>query len=238
MRSSAAGGAVVTLPPRCAACNVRDDALCATLEDAGLVALHGIGRRRTMPAGQVLVWSGDPNAICATVVSGVLKAMRAGPQGREHIVGLAFAGDFVGDLFADTANETIRVITDAELCVYPRAALQNMLDAHPAMERLLLHRALGALDDARMWMLMLGRKAAGARIATFLLEMARRMGQPGPARFDLPMSRSEVGALLGMTIETVSRQMTSLKRRGVVALPGGRGVIILDRAQLARAAAG
>ena len=93
MRSSAAGGAVVTLPPRCAACSVRDDALCATLEDAGLVALHGIGRRRTMPAGQVLVWSGDPNAICATVVSGVLKAMRAGPEGREHIVGLAFAGD-------------------------------------------------------------------------------------------------------------------------------------------------
>lgn len=219
-------------PARCADCAVRDTALCAALDDRDVAAIHAIGRRRTIPAGQVLVWAGDPSAICANLVSGVLKVVRAGADGSEHIVGLLFPGDFVGELFTESASETVQVLCDADLCVYPRAALRHALDAHPAAERLLLRRALATLDEARRWMLILGRKDASAKIATFLIDMARRTGGAG-ARFELPVSRSEIGAVLGLTIETVSRQMTALRGEGIIALPGGRTVAILDAARLA-----
>lgn len=222
----------------CASCAVRDEALCAAVDDIDGSALHAIARRRTVPAGQILVWAGDPNAICATIVSGLLKIVRVGAGGREQIVGLSFRGDFVGDVFAETARDTVQMVSDAELCVYPRAALQGAFEDHPAIERMLLHRAIGTLDDARMWMLMLGRMDAGSRVATLLVAMARRMGNADGGRFDLPMSRSEIAALLGMTIETVSRQITGLRAAGIIALPGGRGVEIRDHAGLARLAAG
>ena len=214
---------------------MRDTALCAALDDRDVAAIHAIGRRRTIPAGQVLVWAGDPSTICANLVSGVLKVVRAGADGSEHIVGLLFPGDFVGELFTESANETVQVLCDADLCIYPRAALRHALDAHPAAERLLLRRALGTLDEARRWMLMLGRKGASAKIATFLIDMARRTGGAGAmaAPFELPVSRSEIGAVLGLTIETVSRQMTALRGAGIIALPGGRTVAILDAARLA-----
>lgn len=224
-----------TAPARCGACAVRDTALCSALDNHDLATIHAIGRRRTIPAGQVLVWAGDPNAICANLVSGVLKVVRTGADGSERIVGLLFPGDFVGELFSDSASETVQVLCDADLCVYPRAALHHALDDHPAAERLLLRRALATLDEARRWMLMLGRKDASAKIATFLIDMARRTGGAGHAatRFDLPVSRSEMGAVLGLTIETVSRQMTALRGAGIIALPGGRTVAILDPARLA-----
>ncbi|HXH15104.1 MAG TPA: Crp/Fnr family transcriptional regulator [Sphingomonas sp.] len=219
------------------------------LDDDGLAALNAAGRRRTVPAGQVLMWEGDRSLVCATLVAGVLKIVRSGPDGSTHIVGLLFPGDFVGQVFGgqvfdERASETIQALGEADLCVYPRAALQQACDRQPAVERLLLHRALATLNEARAWMLMLGRKDASAKIATFLIDMARRMGASGPAthqgavRFDLPMSRSDIGAALALTIETVSRQMTALRCVGIIALPGGRAVEILDRARLqARAAA-
>ncbi|RXD07723.1 Crp/Fnr family transcriptional regulator [Sphingomonas sp. UV9] len=213
--------------------------MCSALGDGDLARVRAIGLRRTVAAGQVLVWAGDPNAICANVVSGVLKIVRVASDGHEHIVGLLFPGDFVGDLFTESARETVQVLCDADLCVYPRGALRHVLDVHPAAERLLLRRALTTLDETRKWMLMLGRKDASAKIAAFLVDMARRLdGSGGVAgRFDLPMSRSEIGAVLGTTIETVSRQFTALRVAGIIALPGGRAVVILDQARLARRAA-
>ncbi|WP_076070615.1 Crp/Fnr family transcriptional regulator [Sphingomonas montana] len=226
-------------PPRCSTCAVRDSALCSALDDGDLARIHAIGLRRTVAAEQVLVWTGDRNAICANLVSGVLKVVRAGPDRQDHIVGLLFPGDFVGELFADSASDTVQVLCDADLCIYPRAALRHVLDDHPAAERLLLRRALATLNDARKWMLILSRKTARAKVATFLIDMARRLDDAGAAagKFDLPMSRSEIGAVLGLTIETVSRQVTALRVAGIIALPGGRSVVIRDHARLAGRAA-
>uniref|UniRef100_UPI00242FAE17 helix-turn-helix domain-containing protein n=2 Tax=Sphingobium TaxID=165695 RepID=UPI00242FAE17 len=99
----------------------------------------------------------------------------------------------------------------------------------------LLQRTLDDLDRARSWMLLLGRKNAREKIATFLLDMSRRLareGLPPLDRFDLPLSRQQIADVLGLTIETVSRQLTDLKRIGIIALPGRRMVEIRDRAAL------
>jgi CRP/FNR family transcriptional regulator len=108
------------------------------------------------------------------------------------------------------------------------------------LEHKLLERTLAELDRTRSWMMLLGRKTAPEKIATFLLEMSERLAEtgctplaPGPAtRFTLPFSRQQVADVLGLTIETVSRQFTKLKNEGVIDLPARRDVEILNRSSL------
>lgn len=223
----------------CADCAVRDQALCGSLDDQELVALNSIGQRRRVPRGATVMWAGDESVICANLLSGVLKLVASTADGREQIVGLLYASDFVGTPFADHADFTITALTDAELCVFPRQAFERVLEDHARMEHVLLQRTLRALNEARGRMLTLARKSAEEKIAGFLLDMASRAGSSGcratpdgPLTFDLPLTRGQIADVLGLTIETVSRQMTKLKSAGVISLPGGRGITIADQGAL------
>lgn len=222
-------------PPRCAACSARSEGLCASFAGGDITALFTIARPRRAPAGQVLLWAGEPAAFCATLVTGVLKITRQDLAGREQIVGLLFPGDFVGEPFADRSADSVVALSDADLCVYPRAPLEHLLEAHPPAARLLLRRALSTLTNAQRWILTLGRRDARQKVAAFLLHMAARSNSGD--YLELPTSRGAMGEALGLTIETVSRQMTALCRAGVIELSGSRGVKLLDRAQLTALAA-
>lgn len=221
----------------CSDCAVRDRALCSALSDDELGALNALGRRRRLARGETLAWAGDESLVCANVLSGVLKLGGSTADGREQIVGLAYPADFVGRPFADTMDFTVTALTEAELCVFPRRAFERMLEDHARLERLLLQRTLAALDEARERMVALVRRPAAAKVAGFLIDMADRTGGCratlfGPVTFDLPLSRGEMAEVLGLTIETVSRQLTRLKAAGAIALPGLRGITIRDRAAL------
>ena len=218
---------------RCSQCAVRDSALCAVLRDDEIGKLSDIGRRRVVAKGQVLVWSGDPSTICANLVSGVIKLAKATADGREQTVGLLFPGDFVGEPFAQDARLTATALSEADLCIYPRAGFEDVLEAHPQLERMLLRRTLDSLEAARERMLTLARKSASEKVAGFLLDIldkvGGRTGLDGAIVFDLPLSRGEMADVLGLTIETVSRQLSALKADGVIALPSTRSVVLLDR---------
>ncbi|WP_340314409.1 Crp/Fnr family transcriptional regulator [Rhizorhabdus argentea] len=223
----------------CADCAVRDQALCGSLTDAELSSLNRLGRRRRVQRNETIAWAGEENIVCANLLSGVLKLGATTADGGEQIVGLLYPADFVGRPFAEQVDFSITALTDAELCVFPRAPFEQMLGDHRRMERLLLERALAALGDARARMVSLARGSAAAKVAGFLLDMADRAkatgcraAPGGPLTFDLPLARGEMAAVLGLTIETVSRQMTALKRAGTIALPGARAVTILDRPAL------
>lgn len=219
----------------CADCAVRDTALCGGLTDEELAELNRLGRRRRVAKGEVIAWAGDNNIVCANLLSGVLRLSGMTPGGREQTVGLLYPADFVGRPFAETMDVGIEALSDAELCVFPRAPFERVLADHARMERLLLQRVLAALDEARGRMLTLARGSAAEKISGFLLDMAGRAAATGcratpdgPLTFDLPLARGEIADLLGLTIETVSRQMTALARAGIIALPGGRALTILD----------
>jgi CRP/FNR family transcriptional regulator len=223
----------------CADCSVRDLALCGSLTDVELEALNALGRRQQLTKGETVIWAGDESIICANLLSGVLKLSASTADGREQIVGLHYPADFIGRPYADAADFTVTALTDAELCVFPRKQFEQVLEDHARMERLLLQRTFAALDEARGRMLMLGRKSAEEKIAGFLLDMADRAGSSacratveGPITFDLPLTRGQIADVLGLTIETVSRQMTKLKAVGVIGLPGGRAVTLRDRGAL------
>lgn len=217
---------------RCHSCAVRETALCASMSDKELTALSAIGRRRVVPAGQVISWAGDISSFCANVVSGALKVTAALADGREQIVGLMFAGDFVGQLFTDETNLTITAVMDTDLCGYPRGAFETVLGDTPRMERMLLKRTMASLNEARDRMLSLGRKNAQERVAGFILDLAERAGRRGAdgcLHVVLPLSRGEMADYLGLTIETVSRQLTRLRTANIIAFANGdRDCRILD----------
>lgn len=226
-------------PVICSDCAVRDQALCGSLTDVELDALNSLGQRRRIAAGQTLIWAGDESIVCANLLSGVLKMVAATGDGREQIVGLLYAADFVGQPYAEQTDFTVTALSDSELCMFPRKAFERVLEDHIRMEHLLFQRTLRALNEARSRMLTLARKSAEEKVAGLLLDMAGRAGSAGcrasptaPLTFDLPLSRGQMGDVLGLTIETVSRQLTRLKNAGVIALPGGRAITIADQSAL------
>ena len=202
--------------------------------------MNAIGRKRTLRAGESLIWEGDESVLVANVIEGVLKLSTGTEDGREQIVGVVYPSDFIGRPFGSTAGHGVTALTDARICLFNRKDFDAFSREHPALEHKLLQRTLAELDRTRRWMLLLGRKSAAEKLASFLLEMAERLVEPGceadgmpGSRFSLPFSRQQIADVLGLTIETVSRQFTRLKDEGVIALPSRREVEILDHEALA-----
>lgn len=226
----------------CKQCDVRGTALCGVLHDDALAPLAAHGLHRTLGRGETLVRAGDPAPICANIQRGLMKISHTNPAGQEVIVGLLWPGDFVGTPFADSLNQPaehdVVALTPVTLCVFPQPVMERALVTHPDMERQLLRRTLTELGQVRTRLSLMARATALARVAGFIAETARRHGgnEGGVTSIDLPLSRGEMADLLGLTIETVSRQMTRLKQAGVIGLPGGRCVVIQDPDALAEAA--
>ncbi len=224
----------------CDTCVVRNRAICAALDTEELKALNAIGRRRMLEPGESLMWEGEDSVLVANVVDGVLKLSTGTEDGREQIVGVVYPSDFIGRPFGSTSGHGVTALTQAKVCVFSRRDFDAFAREHPALEHKLLQRTLAELDRTRRWMLLLGRKSASEKLASFLLEMSERLVQPGCdtmvetplRRFALPFSRQQVADVLGLTIETVSRQFTRLKADGLIDLPSRREVVILDRAGL------
>jgi len=222
----------------CQTCVVRNRAICAALSDAEVDALNRMGRRILVQRGETLIWEGEESALVANVIEGVLKLSTSTADGREQIVGVVYPSDFIGRPFGDTTQHSVTALSDAQLCLFTRPSFDSFAREYPQLQHKLLERTLNELDRARGWMLLLGRKSASERVATFLLDMARRLAETNCSgaqlqeRFDLPLTRQQMADLLGLTIETVSRQLTRLRQAGIIDLPDRRAVIILDRAAM------
>ena len=224
----------------CDQCVVRNRAICAALEKDELTSLNAIGRRRNLVAGESLIWEGEDSVLVANVIEGVLKLSAGTEDGREQIVGVVYPSDFIGRPFGGTTNHGVTALTDARVCVFSRQDFDAFAREHPDLEHKLLQRTLSELDRTRRWMLLLGRKSASEKVASFLIELSDRLAPATctahpdavATRFVLPFSRQQIADVLGLTIETVSRQFTRLKSDGVIDLPSRREVVIEDRGAL------
>ncbi|PNU03605.1 Crp/Fnr family transcriptional regulator [Novosphingobium guangzhouense] len=221
----------------CDLCVVRNRAICSALDPMELAALTAIGRTRQLTAGESIIWEGEDSVLVANVIDGVLKLSTNTEDGREQIVGVVYPSDFIGRPFGGTTGHGVTALTDAKVCVFSRRDFDAFAREHPALEHKLLERTLGELDRTRRWMLLLGRKSAAEKMASFLVEMTERLSgsscrverdKPNQRILTLPFSRQQIADVLGLTIETVSRQFTRLKNEGVIDLPSRREVTILD----------
>lgn len=224
----------------CGDCPVRNHAICSALEDSELAILRRIGRVQDIHAGQTLMWEGDEASVVANVVEGVMKLSTSLGDGREQIVGVAYPADFIGRPFGERVPYTVTAITDVRVRSFQRAGFEKFAQEHPKLEHKMLERTLAELDRAREWMLLLGRKTAQEKLVTLLLNMPNRLsetqcGTPEAPldHFELPFGRQQMADLLGLTIETVSRQLGELTKSGLIALKNQREVTIQDREKLA-----
>ena len=208
-----------TLPEalqRCRQCTVRHRAVCGAMDDDQLAKLSAIAHRRKIPGGQIIMSDQEPASFFANIISGTIKLTKTTADGRQQIVGLLFPPDFLGRAFRRSNPYFAEAATDLEICVFPKDAFERLAGDYPELEHRLFERTLDELDAAREWMLLLGRKTAEEKVANFLYLLARRSrmthcADHAAASFELPLSRADIADYLGLTIETVSRQITRLK---------------------------
>lgn len=232
----AEGGTRSKLRHFCGKCPVRNEALCGALPADTAADLSRMAHFRRIRAGQVIHSGHQQLSWFAIIVSGVVKLVKAQSDGRQQIVGLQFAGDFIGRPYAATRSVTAEATTNLELCCFSKSAFEGLMAEHPSLERALLRRSLDELDASREWMFLLGRKTAREKLASLLDLIARRMTRPPCAlaerdasiAFDLPLSRVEMADFLGLTTETVSRELRYLKSEAIIVTRGRRHVVVSD----------
>ena len=229
--------------PNCGSCPIRHRAVCARCESDELAALEEIKFYRSFQAGQTLIWSGDRMDFVASVVTGVATLTQVMEDGRTQTVGLLFPSDFVGRPGRDTAPYNVIATTDVMMCCFRKKPFEELMARTPHIGQRLLEMTLDELDAAREWMLLLGRKTAREKIASLLAIIARRdaslQGQVRQRQvtFELPLTREAMADYLGLTLETVSRQISALKREGIIELAGKRTVHVPDIDRLIEEAA-
>jgi CRP/FNR family transcriptional regulator, anaerobic regulatory protein len=224
----------------CSLCEARPFSVCNAVPEADLALLADATSVLELGKSEVLVREDDPADSLFNVTAGALKIYKLLPDGRRQVLGFLFRGDFLGVGGRERYGFTAEALTPLRLCRFPRRKFMQLLDACPAFERELLCRASSEISAAQEQMLLLGRKTARERIASFLHVLsarAQRLGAPADT-LHLPMTRTDIADYLGLTTETVSRVFTELRRQGRIRLDGSGDVRLIDPTALAAIAEG
>ncbi|MEP9372371.1 Crp/Fnr family transcriptional regulator [Mesorhizobium sp. KR1-2] len=229
------------IPVLCRACEARHRGVCGALTSEQLLVLSKQSSKHKVEPGTELVSDSEPITGFSNMLSGVVKLTKMLEDGRQQIVGLQFAPDFLGRPFKSESALNAVAATPVSLCSFPKSAVDRMIKEAPELEHRLLKQKLKELDEARDWMLTLGRKTASEKVASFLHLVATHIDPEafvanGTVSFELPLTRADIADFLGLTIETVSRQMTKLRKDGVIDIENNRHITIPDIARLERRA--
>jgi len=232
------------IPELCRSCEARHRGICGALDPNQLVTLSRAANRKEFAAGTELVGDSEEIHNYSNVLSGVVKLTKTMIDGREQIVGLQFAPDFLGRPFHKESHVSAEAASTVNLCTFPKSSIEKMLKESADLKQRMLEQTLTELDEAREWMLTLGRKTAAEKVASFVLMIARHidpeveLNESKEVSFDLPLTRADMADYLGLTIETVSRQLTKLRKAGVVEIEHNRHFIIPDMRRLDRYSGG
>lgn len=165
------------------------------------------------------------------VIRGAVRTYKLLSDGRRQIGAFHLPGDVFGLESAATHRLAAEAILDTTLRLVKRKSLEQAAHNDVRVARDLWTITSGELQHAENHMLLLGRKTAMERVATFLLEMDRRIAKTG--MIALPMCRRDIGDYLGLTLETVSRALSELQQQGVLGLSGARQIVLRNRERLA-----
>ncbi|WP_299610852.1 helix-turn-helix domain-containing protein [uncultured Tateyamaria sp.] len=194
---------------------------------------HRTSPRTLLKKGKHLYREGDEVERIYQVETGVVRLTRMLEDGRRQVIAFGYPGDIIG-FPADGCHHTdCEALVDTTLQAYNRAALDHG-NGDPDLHMALLHAALREISAMQDHVMMLGRKSAAEKVASFLNVITQRYGEDlGVYRqIDLPMSRSDIADFLGLTTETVSRAFTALRLSGVIALDGAQTIIVMQPAML------
>jgi len=198
--------------------------------NVGTDALDMLGTVVSVRSGAEIYGEGDTATAWYRVQAGVLRTCKLLPDGRRQVEDFLFPGDFFGLETRGEHSFAAEAVTSATVVRYSRPRLSAVAATDARVATRLLDVTLTQLGKAQGRLMLLGRKNAEEKLATFLLEMLEH--SPDPKIVDLSMSRTDIADYLGLTIETVSRTFSILKREDIIALPSAQHVVILDREAL------
>lgn len=191
------------------------------------------GTTSILARGDELFAEGDDADFFYKVVSGTIRTYKLLNDGRRQIDAFHLAGDIFGMEPGATHRFSAEAVERCEVIAFRRCRFATLAEDDPALGDQLMSSMMVNLERAHDHMLLLGRKTAQEKIATFLLDMARRVSKGDS--FELPMQRSDIADHLGLTIETVSRTLTQLAKDGVIKLAAASRLVVLsDKAALQR----
>lgn len=197
------------------------------------VAARPVGAARTLGKGEELFAEGDAADFFYKVVSGTVRTYRLLNDGRRQIDEFQLAGDIFGLEAGAKHRFSADAVDVATVVAFRRRRFETLAHDDPALVDQVMSSMMRSLERAHDHMMLLGRKTAQEKVATFLLDMARRVSNED--RFELPMQRTDIADHLGLTIETVSRTLTQFAREGIIKLAAAsRSVVLCDRVALQR----
>jgi CRP/FNR family transcriptional regulator len=224
----------------CGSCDARSQSVCNAIPEPEMRRLAEAATTGHAAPGSSFVVEGEPASAFFNITGGTAKLYKLLPDGRRQITGFVGTGHFLGLAVSDTYAFSAEAIDPVRYCRFSRAKLRALLDDFPAMEQRLLQVASNELVAAQEQMLLLGRKTARERVATFLLAQSRLgvICQVPRARFALPMTRGDIADYVGLTIETVSRTLTKLRAEGMIDIPSSTEMVVRNRGALESLAGG
>jgi CRP-like cAMP-binding protein len=189
---------------------------------------------RRVATGANVFREGDEATHVYEVKTGVLRLTRVLTNGRRQVIAFALPGDVIGFPNGKTHHTDCDVLEACEVTAHPRATLEAGA-REPEVHERLMKAALREISSMQDHFMMLARKSALEKVASFLMVLADRIGTPHGhfTGFNLAMKRADIADFLGLTIETVSRTITQLRNAGIIALESAQTIIVLDPEALA-----
>jgi CRP/FNR family nitrogen fixation transcriptional regulator len=195
--------------------------------------LSRLGATQVLAKGEGVFGEGDAAEFFYKVVSGTIRTYKLLSDGRRQIDAFHLADDIFGIEAGAEHRFSAEAVDGATVIAFRRSRLEALTQQNPAFGEQVMSSMIRNLERAQDHMLLLGRKTAQEKIASFLLDLAQRLHERD--RFELPMQRTDIADHLGLTIETVSRTLTQFARDGLIKLAASsRSVVLADKPALAR----
>src|SRR4030095_16597925 len=190
---------------RCSACAVRSLSICGALDQADLAEVERIGRHVQLQPNEASLTGGQIASSVRSLTGGVARLYKLLPDGRRQVIGFALPGDFLGTAPSDRYSFSADAVDSVTACRLSRDAFTHFIEGRPHFLMRINEFAARELTMAQDQMLLLGRRTAEEKVASFLVSWRERLAQIGDHQptISLPMSRQDIADYLGLTIETV-----------------------------------
>jgi CRP-like cAMP-binding protein len=195
---------------------------------------------RRIEEKELLFAEGDEITHVYRIETGAIALFRVLADGRRQVMGFAYPGDMIGLGMEEEHEMNAQAVKPTRLRCLPVSSVQQTAAKDPMLGFKLYQALARELAATRDLMLTTGHRSAMERVAGFLLAFSRRNERNGkdPSTIELPMTRTDIGDFLGLTIETVSRTFSKFKAMAVIELPQSNEVKVIDLEALESLAAG
>ena len=219
---------------RCTECKIRPYSFCRCLREEELGAFVGISSEKNYTDKQNIFLQQELSLNLFNITEGNVKIYQLLSDGRIQIIGFLYPGDFFGSYSKGKYNYSAEAIGDVKVCVFKQDTLNAYLEQNVTLAKELLHLTSHELTLAQDRIRVLGKFTATERMANFILNISNQRARIGWQNnpVSLPMSRQDIADYLGLTLETISREISKLKITNLIKVLSAKQIYINDRAKL------